>query len=67
MIIEVIEATLGSIRNPVMRTYVEEYVKNYQDFMKQVRQTGMEVEESDQSQYVRQRIAALGQKCCDPQ
>jgi pyruvate formate-lyase activating enzyme-like uncharacterized protein len=62
MIVEVNEATLCSIRNPVLRAYAEEYVKNYQDFMQQVRQMGMKVEETDQSQYVRQRIAALGQR-----
>jgi pyruvate formate-lyase activating enzyme-like uncharacterized protein len=62
MIIDVNEATLDSIQNPALRAYAEEYVKFYQDFMRQVRQMGMEVEESDQNRYICQRIAALGQK-----
>ncbi len=62
MISDLDTATLASIRNPVMRSYAEQYARIYQDFMGQVRQMGMEFEERDDSQQVRERIAALGNK-----
>ena len=45
MIIDVNEATLASIQNPALRSYAQEYVRNYQDFMQQIRRMGMEIEE----------------------
>ena len=62
MIVDVNEATLASIRNPTLRSYAEQYVRIYQDFMQQVREMGIEVEEADDGERVRERIAALGRK-----
>lgn len=62
MIIDVNEATLASIQNPVLRSYAEQYVRIYQDFMQQIRQKGIEIEETDDGQRVRERIASLGRK-----
>jgi pyruvate formate-lyase activating enzyme-like uncharacterized protein len=56
------EATLASIKNPALRSYAEQYVRIYQDFMQQIRQTGMEIEETDDAQLVRERMVALGKK-----
>ena len=47
MIVDVNEVTLASIRNPTLRCYAEQYVRIYQDFMQQVRDMGIEVEEAD--------------------
>jgi pyruvate formate-lyase activating enzyme-like uncharacterized protein len=62
MIIEVNENTLPSIQNLTMRSYAETYVRIDQGFMEQVRQMGVEVEGQDNSQQVRDRIAALKKK-----
>jgi pyruvate formate-lyase activating enzyme-like uncharacterized protein len=62
MIIDVNEATLASIQNPALRSYAEQYVRIYQNFIQQIRQMGMEVEETDDYQQIRERIAALGSR-----
>jgi len=62
MITEINEATLASVRNPALRSYAEQYVNIYQDFMGQVRQMGVEFAEEDDSQKIRERITALGKK-----
>ncbi len=60
MIIDVNDATLASIQNPALRSYAEGYVRNYQDLIQHIRQMGMEIEEADDGQQIRERIAALG-------
>ena len=62
MIVDVTEATLAGIRNPLLRAYAGQYVHIYQDFMAQVQQMGVEVEDHDDTAEVRARIAALGEK-----
>lgn len=62
MIVDVNETTLASIRNPELRSQAEQYVHIYQDFMQQILQMGIEIEGADDSQQVRQRIAALGKR-----
>jgi pyruvate formate-lyase activating enzyme-like uncharacterized protein len=59
MIIDVNETTLASIQNPVLQSYAERYVRFYKDFMRQIREMGMGIEEVDDSQQVRERIASL--------
>ena len=62
MIIDVNEVTLASIRNPLLRSYAEKYVRNYEDFMQQVSDLGVEIEETDDGEQIRKRIAELGRK-----
>ena len=62
MIIDVNEATLPSIQNPALRSYAEQYVRNQQELIQQIRQVGIEIEETDDSEQIRERIAALGRK-----
>lgn len=44
MRVEVNVDTLASIRNPALRTYAGQYVWIVQDFMEQVRQSGIEID-----------------------
>jgi uncharacterized protein len=44
MILETNRENLEQVRNPVMRAYLEQYLRIYERFMEQVRQTGVEVE-----------------------
>ena len=62
MITDLNETTAVSIQNPATRSYAEQYVRIYQDFTDQVRQMGMEFEEQDNSQQVRERIVNLGKR-----
>lgn len=59
MRIEVNEDTLDSIRNPALRSYVEQYVRIYQDFMEQIRQSGIEIDSSREAGQKEARLAAL--------
>ncbi len=59
MRIEVNETTLASIRNPALRSYAERYVRIYQDFMEQVRQSGMEIDSGGEAGQFEPRVAAL--------
>jgi pyruvate formate-lyase activating enzyme-like uncharacterized protein len=59
MIIDVNEHNLTSIRDRALRSYADQYVRNYQDFIQHLRNTGMDIEETDDSQRVRERINAL--------
>jgi uncharacterized protein len=45
-----------------LRTYVDQYVHIYQDFMDQIRRMGLEIEEQDKSQQIRERMLALKKK-----
>jgi uncharacterized protein len=62
MKVTVNEATLASIRNPALRSYAEQYVKIYQDFMDQVRQTGLEIDSGDEQARFAATVAALQKK-----
>ncbi len=62
MKVDVKEATLASIHNPALRSYAEQYVRIYQDFMDQVRQTGLEIDSGDEQGQFAARVAALQKK-----
>jgi pyruvate formate-lyase activating enzyme-like uncharacterized protein len=62
MIIDINETTLSSIRNPALHTYAGQYVRIYQDFVEQIRRTGINFEQQDDTKQVRERIVALGKK-----
>jgi pyruvate formate-lyase activating enzyme-like uncharacterized protein len=62
MRIEVNEDTLASIHNPALRSYVEKYIRIYQDYMDQVRQCGIEIETVDETGENEAKIAGLRKK-----
>ena len=62
MKVAVNEATLASIHNPALRSYAEQYVGIYRDFMEQVRQTGLEINSGDEQAQFEARVAALQKK-----
>jgi uncharacterized protein len=62
MKVDVNEATLVSIHNPALRSYAEQYVRIYQDFMDQVRQSGMEIDSGGEDAQFETRVAALQKK-----
>lgn len=62
MIVEVNEATLASIRNPALRSYAEQYVRIYQNFMDQVRQSGLEIDSGREAGRYEARVSALHKK-----
>lgn len=62
MIMDVTKSTLPEIENPVLRTYANIYVQIYQDFMEQVRQMGLEIDENDSTAVATQRIMDLRKK-----
>lgn len=63
MIVDITRATLPRIRNPGFASYAEMYVRIFEDFMAQVRSTGVAVAPEDyeqEGQIRRQRLAAKG-------
>ena len=62
MIVDVNESTLASIRNPALRSYAGQYVRIYQDFMEQVRQSGKEIDSGGEDGQFEARVAALRRK-----
>jgi len=62
MKVDVKEATLASIHNPDLRAYAEQYVRIYQDFMDQVRQTGLEIDSGDEQAQFAATVTALQKK-----
>jgi pyruvate formate-lyase activating enzyme-like uncharacterized protein len=62
MITDITERTLPMIKNRKLRTNAEVYVRIYQDFMEQIRSTGIEIDEVDDSRDVKARLAALAKK-----
>jgi pyruvate formate-lyase activating enzyme-like uncharacterized protein len=62
MIIDVNEATLPSIQNSALRSYAEQYVRDYQYFMEQIRTLVIDVDEASHERLASERIAALGKK-----
>jgi pyruvate formate-lyase activating enzyme-like uncharacterized protein len=59
---ELNEETLATLSNPVFRSYAERYVHIHQQFMDQVRQSGIEIESSDLDGHYSERLAALHKK-----
>ena len=62
MIVDVNETTLASIQNPALRSYAEQYVRNQQDFIQQIRQVGIDVEGRTTASRSSERIVALAKK-----
>jgi len=62
MILDVTKSTLPEIKNPVLRTYANMYVQIYQDFLEQVRQMGLEIDEEDTTAAATQKITDLRKK-----
>ena len=62
MMVEVNEDTLASIRNPALRSYAEQYVRIYQGYMEQVRQSGIEIDSGGEAGQFEARVAALRKK-----
>lgn len=63
MIVDITRATLPQIRNPLLASYAEMYVCIFEDFMAQVRSTGIAVSLDDyeqEGQKRRRRLAAKG-------
>ncbi len=54
--------TLPLVQNPALRDYAQTYVRIYQEFMEEVRATGIEIEDGDSSRAATQRIEALAEK-----
>lgn len=65
MILDVNERTLGSIKNPALRAYAGQYVQIYQNFMDQIRQMGVDIEEQDNSEQIRERLIELKKRGAD--
>ncbi len=62
MILDVTNATLSEIKNPVLREYANKYVQIHQDFMEQMRAMGLEIEAEDSRPAVVQKITELRKK-----
>jgi pyruvate formate-lyase activating enzyme-like uncharacterized protein len=62
MIMDVTERTLPEIKNVKLRTSAAAYVRIYQNFKDQIRSTGIEIDENDDSREVKARLAALTKK-----
>jgi pyruvate formate-lyase activating enzyme-like uncharacterized protein len=52
-------ASLNDLRNPVFRNYAARYVRIYDDFLAQVRSTGIELDPVDHAPEVAERLARL--------
>ncbi len=59
---EVNEVKAASIKNPVFRTYAEQYIRINQNFMEHTRQSGMEIDPGSQDGNYESRAAALRKK-----
>ena len=62
MIIDVNETTLASIQNPALRSYAEQYVRDYQYFMEQIRKLVIDVDKVSHERLASERIVALAKK-----
>ncbi|MFH2039830.1 MAG: radical SAM protein [Chloroflexota bacterium] len=62
MKIEINETSLATIHNPALRTYVGKYLKIYQDYMEQVRQSGIEIDTAETDAQTRTRMTGLSKK-----
>ena len=62
MIVDVTKSNVDEIKNPVLRGYASIYVQIYQDFMKQVRAMGLEIETEDTTSAVSQKIESLSKR-----
>ncbi len=59
MILDISEATLSKVQNPVLKKYAGQYVDIYLDFLEQVARTGIEIEDTDYTEQAKQKIEAL--------
>jgi pyruvate formate-lyase activating enzyme-like uncharacterized protein len=62
MIADINRETLGTIRNPDLRSYAARYVDIYEDFMEQVRASGIEIDPNDYAGETAERLERLRQK-----
>ncbi len=62
MIREIERASLDLIRNPVMRAYVGRYLDIQDDFLEQVRRSGIDLDPRDERPLVAEKLAALRSK-----
>ncbi len=62
MIKEITRSNLESIQNPVLRAYSGRYVLIYEDFMEQVRKSGVEIDSGNEDGNYATRVADLHQK-----
>jgi pyruvate formate-lyase activating enzyme-like uncharacterized protein len=62
VIVSINDQTLTSINNPALRDYVAIYIRIYQNFMDQVRSTGIGIEVEDDSPQTLAHIAVLRKK-----
>jgi pyruvate formate-lyase activating enzyme-like uncharacterized protein len=62
MIIGIDRETLPRIKNPTFSSYASVYVKIYEDFMAQLRQTGIEIDPQSYEKGTSERIERLRQK-----
>jgi pyruvate formate-lyase activating enzyme-like uncharacterized protein len=62
MIKEIEKSNLDSIQNPVLRAYSERYIHIYDDFLDQIRATGIEIDPQDNRELVEEKIELLHKK-----
>ncbi|GFN23809.1 MAG: radical SAM protein [Thermoanaerobacteraceae bacterium] len=62
MIIDICPETLPRIRNPVLAKYAGTYLQIYEDFLHQVRRTGIEIAEDNWQEETKNRIENLRRK-----
>lgn len=62
MILEITKSTLNELKNPAMREYACNYVQIYQEFMDQVRQLGLDVDEQDTTAIFEEKMEMLRRK-----
>jgi uncharacterized protein len=62
MIQEINRNNLDSVRNPMMRSYIERYLLIHEDYLDQIRQTGIEIDPSDNREQVEDKINLLREK-----
>lgn len=62
MIAGVDRETLAAIRNPDLRSYAARYVDIYEDFIEQVRASGIEIDPNDHTEETAKRLERLRQK-----
>jgi len=59
MIQEINKSNLELVKNPVMRSYIERYILIYEDFLDQIRRTGIDIDPSDDHEQVKDRVDIL--------
>jgi uncharacterized protein len=62
MILNINQSSLSNIKNPNLREYADIYVKIHQDFIQQIAEKGIEIDDHDNSAQIAERIAQLRRK-----